>query len=706
MHTNPSRLVRGSAVLLIVGALGAAPAQAVEYWLQTGATTLAGVPMWGYALCGSGSTAPPSCAGTVSVPGPALVVPPGQSLIVHLTNTLPQPTSLVIAGQLTPEAMLPVWFEPAAPTTTYSSARPVGNTSARVRSFDKEAAAGGGSATYTWATIKPGTYLYSSGTHPQVQVQMGLYGALTKDAGAGQVAYNQGATNVVYSNQATLVYSEVDPVLHAAVAGGTYGVSGPLSTLEYRPKYFLINGKPYPDASLAPFIMVPPGQALLLRLLNAGLKTHVPTLNGQYWRLVAEDGNPVPWLANPRQQYTAFLPAGKTVDVLIRPANPSTTDPVRYAIFDSRHFDVTNGAAGGGMLAKFDVAPSVVAPPVFDSIPPPGATVGVSYQYLAHATATADNSVQYSLVTPPAPPTGMTINSGSGLLVWTPASAVPASVAVKVRATDTVAALTSDQSFSIAVSAAPPPPLNHAPVAAANNYTAVAHAAAGGAQVVAAPGVLANDSDVDGNPLTAVCVSGACAGASPRVALNANGGFTLTSATSTTTVSFVYQARDNATPALSSANTSVSVSMTPNRAPTAVADNLSAPRCTFRVGTSSACRTGAGFYQPLSFNLGNNDTDPDTATIDAANQLPLTVARVRQQESGNNAGSLTSTSTTSGGTATIAGGAVTYVPPYNFAGIDTFYYRVKDKLGKESGSTSSDTNNTGAGWVAVNVTVQ
>lgn len=704
MHTKLSRLLCRTAALLIGAAATSAPAVAAEFWLQTGTTTIAGVPMWGYALCGSGASAPPACAGAVSVPGPALTVPPGESLIVHLTNTLSVPTSLVIAGQVKQEAMLPVWFEPAAPATTYSPGRPAGNATARVRSFDKEAGAGGGSATYTWATIKPGTYLYSSGTHPQVQVQMGLYGAMTKDAGAGQVAYNQGATNVVYGNQATLIYSEVDPALHAAVAAGTYGAGGPTSTLEYRPKYFLINGAPNAAATLAPFITVQPGQALLLRLLNAGLKTHVPTLHGLYWSLVAEDGNPVPYLANPRQQYSAFLPAGKTVDVVVRPGNPSTTGAARYAIFDSRHFDTTNGAPGGGMLARFDVAPSFVAAPVFDSVPPASAVVGSGYQYVAHATASTGNPLQYTLVSPPVPPAGMSINSSSGLLTWTPASAVPASVPVTVRATDTVAALSSNQSFSIAVSAPPAPP-NQAPVAAADAYTGVIHSAALGAQVVPAPGVLNNDVDPDGNPLTAQCISGACAGGG-RIALNSNGGFTLTSSTTAGNVTFVYRARDNGSPILSSGNVNATVTMVANRAPVATADNLTAPRCTFRVGSTSACRTGAGFYQPLSFNLTANDTDADTVTIDAANQLPLAVARVRLAANGNNAGSLVSTTTSSGGTATIAAGAVTYVPPYNFAGTDVFYYRAKDKLGKEAGSTTSDTNNLGAGWVAVNVTVQ
>jgi hypothetical protein len=282
---------------------------------------------------------------------------------------------------------------------------------------------------------------------------------------------------------------------------------------------------------------------------------------------------------------------------------------------------------------------------------------------------------------------------------------VPATVAVSVRATDTVAALSSVQSFSIAVSGAPLPPVNQNPVAAANSYTGVIHAAGLGAQVVAAPGVLANDSDVDGNALTAVCASGACLGGG-RVALNANGGFSLTSSTATGTVTFAYHAQDNGTPSLSSTNVSVSVTMAANRAPVAAADAFSAPRCTFRVGTSGACRTGAGFYQPLSFNLASNDSDPDTVTIDVANQLPLAVARVRLAATGIGAGSVVSTTTTNGGTATISGGAVTYVPPYNFAGTDSFYYRVKDKLGKESGSTGTDTNNLGAGWNVVTVTVR
>jgi hypothetical protein len=426
MNNNRSRRAVGSALPLLLAGLFASPTGviAAEYWLQTGTTTLAGVPMWGYALCGTGSTAPAGCAGAVTVPGPALAVPPGEGLIVHLHNTLPEPTSLVVAGQVKQEPMEPVWFEPGAAATAYHGSRPAGNTTARVRSFDREADAGGGSATFTWAAIRPGTYLYSSGTHRQTQVQMGLYGALTKDAGLGKVAYSSGATNVIYANQLTLVYSEVDPALHTAVASGTYGHGGPNSTLDYRPKYFLINGKPYPAAALDPVaiptlpageVAVPAGSSLLIRFLNAGLKAHVPTINGQYWQVIAEDGNPVPYLSNPRQQYTAFLPPSKTLDVLLTPTTTSTTDTIKFAVFDSRLFDTTDGNANGGMQFKLAVAPAALTPPVFDSAPVLNGVSGVPYNYTAHATASGGHSVQYSVVGAPA---GMTVSATSGLLNW------------------------------------------------------------------------------------------------------------------------------------------------------------------------------------------------------------------------------------------------------------------------------------------------
>jgi FtsP/CotA-like multicopper oxidase with cupredoxin domain len=362
----------GSAALALTAlAMASSQALAAEYWLEAklvditlpdlGGGTIT-VPSWGYAKC---EAAFANCGTAATVPGPALSVPADEAvLIVHLKNSLSQPTSLVINGLF--KAMAPVWDNGA------TGSRPVvvpGVPPARVRSFDAEAAAGG-TQDYTWSNVMPGTYLYQSGTQPQVQVQMGLYGAVTKNAKEATPtvraqAYGDAST---YDNQATLLYSEIDPDLHMAVGGAspTYGTeAGPTSTFNYQPKYFLINGAPYQLGSTP--AIVPAGNAgtTLLRLLNAGLTTHVPSIHGLHWDAIAEDGKAYPYK---RTQYTALLPAAKTMDVLLTP----TGEAPSYPIMD-RRLNLSNaGLPNGGMLAflSYGAVGIVGATPGDTNVPP------------------------------------------------------------------------------------------------------------------------------------------------------------------------------------------------------------------------------------------------------------------------------------------------------------------------------------------------
>ena len=89
----------------------------------------------------------------------------------------------------------------------------------RVRSFAAEAAAAGGTQTYTFDPARAGTYLYQSGTHPSVQVQMGLYGAL-KVSSCSTEAYPGAA--IAFDKELVLLFSEIAPDIHAAIADGTY----------------------------------------------------------------------------------------------------------------------------------------------------------------------------------------------------------------------------------------------------------------------------------------------------------------------------------------------------------------------------------------------------------------------------------------------------------------------------------------------------
>ena len=81
-------------------------------------------------------------------------------------------------------------------------------------------------------------------------------------------------------------------------------------------------------------------------------------------------------------------------------------------------------------------------------------------------------------------------------------------------------------------------PVNDAPVAGDNAYTTSEDTPL----TVAAPGVLANDSDVDGDALTVVLTAGPAHGS---LTLNANGAFTYTPAANFNgSDSFTYRATD------------------------------------------------------------------------------------------------------------------------------------------------------------------
>lgn len=321
------------------------------------------ITMWAYAKCTVGYT---SCD-PATVPGPALTATEGTSLTIHLRNHLTgpylEPSSLIIPGQTT--AMAPVWINAATGAVTGTGARPAGDYQSRVRSFTAETPADGTTEkVYTFTNLKAGSFLYQSGTHPAVQVQMGLYGALSVYPAIAGRAYDDPSS--AFDSEVTLLFSEIDPVIHQAIATGHYGnnPNAPndpppgwlTSTIGYHPEYFLINGQAHTVGS----IPIPAGIAgarLLVRFLNAGLETKVPTLQGPYLSVMAEDGNFITvttaagaTVPAPRQQYSTLLPAGKTVDAVVVPPNPGN-----LPVYD-RRLSLTNGGKfPGGMLTYLKV---------------------------------------------------------------------------------------------------------------------------------------------------------------------------------------------------------------------------------------------------------------------------------------------------------------------------------------------------------------
>lgn len=285
--------------------------------------------MWGYVIGqseGSLANGDLRCVadnGTDSVtsPGPTILLPNNTEddpivydLEITLYNALPRSTSLVIPGLMKP--MNPVMFTPS------------GETIPRLHSFDTEVAPGG-SHTYQWNSVSEGSYLYQSGTHQQVQIQMGLMGGLMSDAFTGTSA-TAAYPGLEYTQLYPLIYSEIDPVIHAGVAAGEYNTTDMKSTIGYAPKYFGItldsNTSCLEDAfctqtsRVSTFsgddveLDIANAATPLVRMFNGSTRVHTPTLVGGEMNVIAEDGNLYP---NYRRQYAAVLPPLKTKDVIL-----------------------------------------------------------------------------------------------------------------------------------------------------------------------------------------------------------------------------------------------------------------------------------------------------------------------------------------------------------------------------------------------------
>jgi Bacterial Ig domain len=662
----------------------AAPAQAVTYTViaEPTVTTMpdgfTAVPMWGYRVSDAGGDEANAASKPLTSPGAALVVPPTDStLSVNLFNRLPGvPTSLVVHGLYA--AMTPVFVDGAglACTPGVGATDPI-RRACRVRSFTKEAPTGNPAAVnYTYDNVRPGTYLYQSGTQPQIQVQMGLYGMMSKDAAVAGAVY----PGVSYASQSRVIFSEVDAALHAAVAAGTF--TG--STLDYDPKHmrahvYGANNLPVQaDAGAVPSVI---GTAAphLVRMANAGLQTRVPTLSNGTWALLGEDAQPYPYS---REQYTAFLPAAKTTEAWIGASRS-------FAVFDRRMAFADSFGGVAGQFLQFSTTPVAVTQLAANC--PTEGTQGVTW------TCTVTSTTPGATLSLSSGPAGMTtLLTVAGLqLNWTPSNAqaqrpADATLLNRVVVAASSSAGTVTRGVNVAVAN-----VNDAPTALPSSHTGAAGVRS--FSIAAANGALANDSDIDGDALSASVVTPPVDGA---LTLNADGSFSYTLAAATMvpaaglTRSFTYRATDTPSlltpaPALS-ADSTVTMSFVSGLA--ANADSFTftntnlRPLQTFNV-TANDTSTTTPAFQANSIRVSR--TDPG-AGIGLDGLAPATTTLGAVQTPNNGTNTITYLPPLNGAVATGAGNA-----PVAFTGTDSFWYRINSNAGTPTNWTRVD--------VAINV---
>jgi FtsP/CotA-like multicopper oxidase with cupredoxin domain len=250
--------------------------------------------------------------GSFQTPGPTLCVTQGQTVTVNLTNRLSEPTSIVFPGQ-------------TGVTASGGSAGLLAN----------EAAAGAGTVSYSFVATQPGTYLYESGTNPEKQVEMGLYGAIiVRPSRGADYAYDDASSRFDPDRESLLVLNEIDPDLHRAVElGRTFDPT------RRDDDYWTINGRSFPDTisdNSVPWLPNQPYGAMvrvepydsatnplpaLIRYANAGLANHPFHPHGNHMRVIARDGR---LLRGPAGEDTSFedftrtIASGQTYDLMFK----------------------------------------------------------------------------------------------------------------------------------------------------------------------------------------------------------------------------------------------------------------------------------------------------------------------------------------------------------------------------------------------------
>ena len=424
----------------------------------------------------------------------------------------------------------------------------------------------------SWSNLKPGTYLYESGTLPSLQVPMGLYGVLVvTTAPLTSPTFTPGTAypGISYDDETALLFSELNPVQNAAVdAAAVAGTDVNLrfddpactalkpcypAAINYAPTYFLINGRWFDrTAPQSSEFLVGDNASyasgnVLVRLLNAGSRTHVPSIVGLPMSLIAEDGNPLP--GNPRVQSHMLLTAGKTHDVMVHPAaSGNTYAPATYPVFDRSLSLSTGNHPDGGMqgFLLVDHAGAQTANVLVNGVPVAVPVAGapgnlpaaitpaavndlyyVPYNTAFSANVTANDTAIASVALGTGPAHGTLVLNPNGGFTYTPATGFSGADSFTYVGNG-VPTLTATATLNVAAQLTGPA---NQPVANPDTYTSAFTTRFSTPR----PGVLANDTDPNGFPLAAGPATGStCA----TVTLDADGSFSVTGSGASCTFSY------------------------------------------------------------------------------------------------------------------------------------------------------------------------
>ncbi|HSL23643.1 MAG TPA: multicopper oxidase domain-containing protein [Vicinamibacterales bacterium] len=261
--------------------------------------------------------------GRAQYPGPTLILEQGVPVTITVVNALPasagQRVSLALPGQ--------------SGVTASCAAQPC------VQGPITMEAGVNGQVTYTFTPSRPGTFLYNSASRPDLQVEMGLTGAIVvRPSGFSAAAPNAyGSAASGYDQEYLFFLSEMDSDFHDIVElQGVAAADQSRRLANYFPNYWFINGRNAPDTMAdagiprlptQPYNSLPrthPGDRLLMRVVGGGHDMHPFHHHGNHARIIAVDAVPLETAGATtpfdlsREVFTIQSLPGQTVDAIFR----------------------------------------------------------------------------------------------------------------------------------------------------------------------------------------------------------------------------------------------------------------------------------------------------------------------------------------------------------------------------------------------------
>jgi len=233
---------------------------------------------------------------------------------------------------------------------------------------------------YYYKPLDPGTYMYHCHHEPVEHIQMGMVGPLVvypidydPSRQAYKTAYGYG-TGTEFNREYYVFLNELDCVIHNLVAT----VQEPDWT-KYKPTYWLINGRSYPDTIVTDtgsrllsqpwpaLIGANAGEKVLLRFVNLGFQQQAMEMLGVTMKVVGMDGmRPVGQNGEDLSfnKNIIYIAPGQSYDVIFEAPTSSGSYPITLPFYNRNLVkNNLNGTQPGGMVTEAQIYPPGTLPP-------------------------------------------------------------------------------------------------------------------------------------------------------------------------------------------------------------------------------------------------------------------------------------------------------------------------------------------------------